>query len=83
MNFLNSLVSDFLFWIRLRPRLFGEIERIAIPRKKELLEKYKTGLASAIGVRPEEIREEILERWLVNWLRAIIKPEFHAKYGLV
>ena len=79
----RALVDEVLLWLRLRPRLLGEIEKIAVPRKKELIEKYKTGLATAIGVKPEEIREDLLERWLVGWLRAIIKPEAWEKYGLV
>lgn len=77
------MVDEVLLWLRLRPRLFGEAERVSVPRKRELMEKYKMGLATAIGVKPEEIREDLLERWLVGWLRAIIKPEAWEKYGLV
>lgn len=76
------MLEDIIFWLRMRPRLFGEIERVKVPMKEELIRKYREGLAMAIGVKPEDIREDILEKWLVNWLRSIIKPEVWEKYGL-
>ena len=69
-----------MIWVRMRPRVLGEVEEV---RKKELAEKYKRGIAQAIGVSPEEINEEVVEKWAIHWLRAMIKPEAWAKYGLI
>lgn len=82
------ILDEIAFWLRMRPRIlslgearFGPAPRIA--RAGELKRRYVEGLAKAIGVRPEEIREDVVERWLVHWLRAIIKPEYWEKYGLI
>lgn len=46
--------------------------------QKRLAEKFKWGIAGALGVEPEAIRQEPIERWIRAWTRAFIKPEYYA-----
>jgi len=43
---------------------------------KRLAEKYREGIAEAIGVPPEAIREDIVEKWVEEWTKAFVKPQF-------
>jgi len=47
-----------------------------IPRKlQRLAEEFRRGIAEAIGVSPEEIKPEIVEKWVREWTRAFLTPE--------
>jgi len=47
-----------------------------LPRKlKNLAEEFRRGIAAAIGVRPEDINPEVVERWVREWTRAFLTPE--------
>jgi hypothetical protein len=75
-----SVVEDLLLWLKMRPKFFGE----AVPKEAEALkEKYKRGIAEALGISPEDINEEVVNRWILHWMRAMIKPEAWSKYGLI
>jgi hypothetical protein len=67
-----------------RRPLLAQLFPISIPQSKveEIAEKYKRGIAQAIGVAPEDINEEVVRRWAIHWLRAMVKPEAWVKYGL-
>jgi len=65
---------------RRRPLL---LEITLPPRAEEIAEKYKKGIAQAIGISPQDINEEVVKRWAVHWLRAMVKPEAWSKYGLI
>lgn len=52
------------------------------PEMKEVAEKFRRGIAKALGVPPEEISEEKVYKWVTNWAKAFIKPEYWKKYGL-
>ena len=45
------------------------------PNVKKIAEKFRRSLAKALGVKPEEIREDYLVRWIEGWLSAILTPE--------
>ena len=80
--------KDWLIYLALtRPRLLFELapaESIAErpPRFQEVAEKYKRGIAQALGISPEDINEGVVRRWAMHWLRAVVKPEAWEKYGL-
>ena len=49
---------------------------MVLPRKlKNLAEEYRRGIAAAIGVSPEQINPEIVEKWVREWTRAFLTPE--------
>jgi hypothetical protein len=76
-----SFVERVLIWWRARPRLLGELKQLT-PQQKALIEKWKRGIASALGVPPEAIREDVAERWLEHWIRALVKEEYWGTLGL-
>jgi hypothetical protein len=76
---LLSRIEEIRAWIMARPRLLGEVTR---PEQRALIEKYKRSLARAIGVPPEAIREDVAERWLMHWLKALVKPEYWRALGI-
>ena len=41
-----------------------------------LANRFREGIASALGVPPEYIREDRVRRWVENWAKAWIKPEY-------
>ena len=43
---------------------------------EELARRFREGIANAIGVPPEAIREDKVRRWVENWVRAFVKPEY-------
>ena len=45
----------------------------------QMAEEFRRGMATALGVPPEAIRDEIVQRWIVNWIRAFVKPEYWAE----
>jgi len=46
------------------------------PRKfRALVEEFRRGIASALGVSPEDIRPELVEKWAREWARAFLTPE--------
>jgi len=75
------LIEEFILWLRTRPRLLGEI-KVLTPEQKALIEKWKRGIASALGVPPEAIREDVAERWLEHWVKALVKEEYWPLLGL-
>ena len=46
------------------------------PAQKRLAEEFKRGIAEALGVPPEAIREEPIERWIRRWTAAFVKPTY-------
>jgi hypothetical protein len=82
-------LRDWLIYLALtRPRLLFEpapvsppVERVP-PRFQHIIERYKHGIAQSLGVSPEDINEEVVRRWAIHWLRAMVKPEAWEKYGL-
>lgn len=63
--------------------LFGEKVGVTAGALTEeqmrLAEKFREGMASALGVPPEAIRQEPIERWVISWTRAFVKPEYWAE----
>jgi hypothetical protein len=47
--------------------------------QRQMAEEFRRGMADALGVPPEAIREEIVQKWVVNWTRAFVKPEYWAE----
>jgi len=45
------------------------------PAQKELMQRFRRGIAEALGVKPEHIREEPLTRWIIQWSKAWTVPE--------
>jgi len=44
--------------------------------QKRLMEEFRRGIASALGVPPEAIREDVLQKWIIEWTKAWVKPEY-------
>jgi hypothetical protein len=76
------ILEELLMWLMARPRLFGEIRRELTPQQRALIEKWKRGIAEALGVPVEAIREDVAERWLIHWMKALVKPEYWKTLGL-
>jgi|GEM_PF-4174621 len=75
-----SVVNEFLLWLSLRPRILSKEN---LKGEQQFIEqKFREGIARAIGVPVEHIREDITQRWAKNWMKAFIKPEFWHLYGL-
>jgi len=47
--------------------------------QRQMAEEFRIGMASALGVPPEAIREDLVQKWIVNWTRAFVKPEYWAE----
>lgn len=47
--------------------------------QRKMMSQFRAGLAGALGVPPEAIREEPLEKWIVEFTLAFVKPEFYAQ----
>jgi len=47
--------------------------------QKRLMDEFRRGIADALGVPPEAIRPEPVERWIVEWTKAWVSPEFYAQ----
>lgn len=66
--------------IRYLPRIFGQ--KIGVtpgtltPAQKALAQRLKEELAKTLGVPSEAINEEVVERWVINWSKAFVKPEY-------
>jgi len=46
--------------------------------QRRLMEKFREGIAEALGVPPEAIREEPLQTWVIQWTKAWVRPEYWA-----
>jgi len=79
MSSATSFVEMVATWWRSRPRLLGEVRT---PQEKALIEKWKRGIASALGVPREAIREDVADQYLGQWVRLLVKPEYHKALGL-
>lgn len=81
---MSLLLTTILQLLQRRP-VMAQLLGAGVPhaRVEELAEKYRRGIAQAIGISPEDINEEVVRRWVIHWLRAIVKPESWAKYGLI
>jgi len=44
--------------------------------QKRLMEEFRRGIAEALGVPPEAIKEEPLQKWIIEWTKAWVKPEY-------
>jgi len=47
--------------------------------QSQMAEEFRIGMSQALGVPPEAIREGIVQKWIVNWTRAFVKPEYWAE----
>jgi len=63
---------------RLFPQRVGVTPETLTEAQKRLMEKFRTGIAEALGVPPEAIKEEPLERWIIEWSKAWVKEEYWA-----
>jgi len=48
------------------------------PAQRALAERFKVGIAGALGVPPEAIKQEVVEKWVREWAKAFVKPEYWA-----
>lgn len=64
------------------PRINFFFQRVGITletlteRQREMMEKYREGMARALGVPPGAIKPGIVERWILGWTRAFVSPEY-------
>ena len=47
--------------------------------QKQMAEDFRYGMASAMGVPPEAIREDLVQKWIISYTRALVKPEYWAE----
>lgn len=47
--------------------------------QKQMADEFRIGMASALGVPPEAIREDLVQKWIVAYTRSFVKPEFWAE----
>lgn len=47
--------------------------------QRQMAEEFRRGIATGLGVPPEAIREEPVQRWIVSYTRAFVKPEYWAE----
>lgn len=47
--------------------------------QRQMADEFRRGMADALGVPPEAIREDVVQKWIVNWTRAFVKPEYWAE----
>ena len=47
--------------------------------QRELAEEFRRGIAEALGVPPEAIKEEPIQRWIIAYTKAFVKPEYWAE----
>ncbi len=47
--------------------------------QSQMAEEFRIGMATALGVPPEAIRDDLVRKWIVNWTRAFVKPEYWAE----
>jgi len=78
---VTRVFSRYVEWIIARPRIFGQ--KVAVypgtpptPAQKTLMRRFKEGIASALGVPPEAIKEGPVEKWVKEWTKAFVKPEY-------
>jgi hypothetical protein len=64
---------------RLRGQKVGVEPSGLTEAQRRLGEEFRRGIAEALGVPPEAIREEPLERWIIAWTKAFVKPEYYAQ----
>ena len=79
MSSATSFVERLAVWWRTRPRLLGEVRT---PQEKAVVEKLKRSISSALGLPPEALRDDVAEQYLGQWLRLLVKPEYHKALGL-
>lgn len=70
--------------------LFGQVRtypsRISElpPHLQRLAVKYRNAVANVLGVPPEAIREDVVVRWVTQWAKAYLKPEWqHVIHSLI
>jgi hypothetical protein len=79
MSSATSFVEMVATWWRSRPRLLGEVRT---SQEKALIEKWKRGIASALGVPREAIREDVADQYLGQWVRLLVKQDYWRLVGL-
>ena len=47
--------------------------------QKQMAEEFRLGMAEALGVPPEAIREDLVQKWIVSFTHAFVKPEYWAE----
>jgi len=47
--------------------------------QRRLAERFKAGIATALGVPAEAIKQEPVERWVTEFTKAWVKPEYYAE----
>jgi len=75
------ILRDLYEWLRLRPRIFGQAIALT-PSQKALVEKWKKNISLATGLPEEAIKDEVAYKWLINWMKALVKPEYWKELGL-
>ena len=68
-----------VFRVRLQNMLDGVFDdptSLSNPKLEELAQKFREGIAEALGVPPEYINEERVRKWVENWAKAWVKPEY-------
>ena len=84
---MDGIIGELVTWLRMRPKLLGQasiprsIEELP-PNLRSLAEKYRGAIANVLGVPPEAIREDMVVKWVTEWARAFVKPEYQHMLSL-
>jgi len=47
--------------------------------QQQMADEFRIGMAEALGVPQEAIRDDLVKKWILNWTRAFVKPEYWAE----
>jgi hypothetical protein len=64
----NGKIIDKIFGQRLTTENLSD-------EQKQLASAFRDGIAEALGVPPENIKESAVMNWILNFTRAFVKPE--------
>lgn len=47
--------------------------------QKQMAEEFRIGMSQALGVPPEAICEDLVQKWIISYTHAFVKPEYWAE----
>jgi len=72
----RPLLKELRQRIGLRLLVGGLQVRTLTPQQEELMRRFRRGIADALGVPEEAIREDVLRKWVTEWTRALVTEEY-------
>lgn len=73
--------APFIEKLRQKLNFSPKLAKELTPAQKRMAEEFRIGMAEALGVSPERIRNDVVSKWIINWTRAFVKPEHWVQKG--